>query len=236
MTPLRCTWLGRVRYAEVAALQERVRAAILAGDDSAETLFLLEHEPVITLGRGADRANVLASADALRARGVELVESSRGGDVTWHGPGQLVAYPVVKLHRGVVAHVRAMADAVVQVAASEGLTAHFRRSCPGVWMGPPVDEATCPGGTGRKLAAFGVHVHRRVAVHGVAMNVSTAQDAFSLIVPCGLSASQPTSLQAESGRHLAVTDVVERFAIAFCNAIGRRPDFAQPDANRTLLS
>jgi lipoate-protein ligase B len=234
--PLRCTWLGRVRYGEAAALQERVRAAILQGDDSAETLFLLEHEPVITLGRGADRANVLASADLLQARGVELVESSRGGDVTWHGPGQLVAYPVVRLGKGVVAHVRAMADAVVEVAASEGLTAHFRRSCPGVWMGPPVDEATCPGGAGRKLAAFGVHVHRRVAIHGVAMNVSTAQDAFSLIVPCGLSASQPTSLSVESGRYLEVTDLVERFATAFCTAVGRRPDFAQPGANRTLLS
>jgi lipoyl(octanoyl) transferase len=233
---LACRFLGRVRYAETAALQERLRAAILDGDEDAETLLLLEHEPVITLGRGADRAHVLASAEHLRTRGVDLVESSRGGDVTWHGPGQLVAYPVMRLRAGVVAHVRAMAQAVIEVAAAQGLTTHFRRSCPGVWMGPPVDEAACPGGAGRKLAAFGVHVHRRVAVHGVALNVATAPDAFATIVPCGLAASTPTSLAAESGRHLEVTDLVGPFADAFCRAVGRRAEFAQDAANRTLLS
>jgi lipoyl(octanoyl) transferase len=213
-----------VRYADAAALQEQLRAAILAGDPDAERLLLLEHEPVITLGRAADRAHVLASAEALRTRGVELVESTRGGDVTYHGPGQLVAYPVMHLPRGVVAHVRAMADAVVEVAASEGLEAHFRRACPGVWMGPPVADEACTGGAGRKLAAFGVHVHRRVAIHGVALNVATSLDAFSLIVPCGLRASQPTSLASETGRALDVIDVVERFAAAFCRATGRRAE------------
>jgi len=224
-----------VRYADATALQERLRASILDGDDTAETLLLLEHEPVITLGRAADRAHVLLSAEALARRGVDLVESSRGGDVTWHGPGQLVAYPVMRLRPGVVAHVRALADAVIEVARGEGLSAHFRRSCPGVWIGPPVDEQAC-GGAGGKLAAFGVHVHRRVAIHGVAMNVSTAPDAFAAIVPCGLSAARPVSLAGETGRHVEVTDVIDRFADAFCRTVGRRPDFASAEANRTLLS
>jgi lipoyl(octanoyl) transferase len=229
MSELGVAWLGRIGYEEAAALQERLRAAILAGEE-AETLLLLEHHPVITLGRGADRTNVLASREALAARGVTVVESSRGGDVTYHGPGQLVAYPVMRLRHGVVAHVEAMAQAVIAVADAHGVAAHFRRSCPGVWIGaeaPP--ESECSGGRGRKLAAFGVHVSRRVAIHGVAMNVSTALDAFSLIVPCGLAASQPTSLAVESGRTVSVEEVVDRFADAFCRAVGRTP-------NRSLRS
>jgi lipoyl(octanoyl) transferase len=237
MTPLRVAWLGRVRYGDAAALQERLRAAILAGDRAAETLLLLEHEPVITLGRAAERANVLAGTGELAARGVEVVESSRGGDVTYHGPGQLVAYPVVQLQRGVVAHVHAMARAVIESARLQGVPAHFRRACPGVWIGAeaPPDDA-CTGGRGRKLAAFGVHVHRRVAIHGVAMNVTTALDAFSLIVPCGLAASQPTSLALESGRAVALADVIEPFAAEFCRAADRAPEFLSESDTRSLLS
>ena len=237
MKPLRVAWLGRVGYAAAAAVQERLRAAIVDGDRDAETLLLLEHDPVITLGRAADRANVLASGEALAQRGVALVDSTRGGDVTYHGPGQLVAYPIVTLDRGVLAHVERMAQAVVEVARDHGLRAHFRRACPGVWIGepPPADDPTC-GGRGKKLASFGIHVHRRVAIHGVAMNVSTALDAFSLIVPCGLSAAQPTSLAVESGRPVALADTVEPFAAAFCRAAGRTPQFGAEPAIRSLLS
>jgi len=219
MRPLATRWLGRVRYAEALALQESLRRRILEGDESAETLLLLEHEPVITLGRGADPAHLKAAPAALAARGVELVQSSRGGDVTWHGPGQLVAYPVLRLQGGIVRHVETLAAAVIRVAASHGVRAEFRRDCPGVWIADAGDPAC--GGRGRKLAAFGIHVHRRVAIHGAAFNIASALDGFSLIVPCGQPDATPTSLSVESGKFMEVSDVIESFAEAFCAAAGR---------------
>jgi lipoate-protein ligase B len=222
--PLRVSWLGRVGYAEAAALQESLRRRILDGDDGAERLLLCEHDPVITLGRGALSANVLAAPELLRARGIAVERSSRGGDVTYHGPGQLVAYPIVRLTRGVVAHVEALAAAAVEVAAAFGVSARFRRDRPGVW----VDER-------KKLAAVGVHVHRRVAIHGMALNVATALDAFELIVPCGLSGTAATSLSSEAGRPISLAETVEPLAAAFARALGRT---AAPleDWNLPLLS
>src|SRR5262249_38259343 len=131
---MRWAWLGRVRYRPVWELQEALRAAILDGR-AEDTLLLLEHEPVITLGRSADRRNVLARPEELARRGVDLVESSRGGDVTYHGPGQLVGYPVFRV-RGVVVHVEGMARALIDVIAPLGVAARWRRDCPGVWVGP----------------------------------------------------------------------------------------------------
>jgi lipoate-protein ligase B len=220
---LRWAWLGRVGYAKAAALQESLRRRILDGDETAETLLLLEHDPVVTLGRSAQASHVLASEDALAARGIERVVSSRGGDVTYHGPGQLVAYPVMRLRRGVVAHVEAMAEAVIALAAGDGIRAEFRRDCPGVWVGAA------------KLAAFGIHVHRRVAIHGVALNVSTALDAFELIVPCGLRNTSVTSLAALGGRVRPPGELAAPFARAFAERIGT--DLMQADpSNLTLLS
>jgi lipoyl(octanoyl) transferase len=196
-------WLGRVDYADAVARMEALRTRILDGDDAAQALLLVEHPAVITLGRSAERTHVLASEAALEARGVTLAPSTRGGDVTYHGPGQLVAYPVVRLDRGVVAHVERLARAAVEVAASFGVTARFDRACPGVW----VDD--------RKLASLGVHVHRRVAIHGLALNVTTALDAFDLIVPCGLRNARVTSIAAESGHSPRLADVAAAFAAAF---------------------
>jgi lipoyl(octanoyl) transferase len=170
-----------VPFAETVALQERLRAAVVDGTGP-ETLLFCEHEPVITLGRSARPANVLASAGELARRGVTLAQASRGGDVTYHGPGQLVGYPVVRLRGGVVAHMTAMARAIGQVVASFGIATAFRRDAPGLWTN---DE---------KLCAFGVHIRSRVAIHGFALNVTTALDAFDLIVPCGLPGARTTSL------------------------------------------
>lgn len=221
MRPLAWAFLGRVPYARAAALQEALRARILDGDEDAEALLLLEHDPVITLGRAAKREHVLAGEAQLRARGVTLAASTRGGDVTYHGPGQLVAYPVLRLQRGIVAHVEAMAQAAIAVAAAHGVAARFRRDCPGVWVGGD-DEARCGAGNrGRKLAAFGVHVHRRVAIHGVALNVSTALEAFDLIVPCGIRDAGVTSIARESGRGVDVEETAAPFARAFAAALGR---------------
>jgi lipoyl(octanoyl) transferase len=170
-----------VPFSETAALQERLRAAVVDGTGP-ETLLFCEHEPVITLGRSARAANVLAPASELARRGVTLAQASRGGDVTYHGPGQLVGYPVVRLRGGVVAHMSAMARAIGQALAALGITATFRRDAPGLWTN---DE---------KLCAFGVHIRDRVAIHGFALNVTTALDAFDLIIPCGLRGARTTSL------------------------------------------
>ena len=200
---MRWQWLGRVAYADAVAAMESLRARILDGDDAAETLLLCEHPPVITLGRRARKEHIVASAAALAARGVTVAQSSRGGDVTYHGPGQLVAYPVMRLASGVVDHVCRLAKAAIAVAAGFGIEARFDRARPGVWAGAA------------KLAAVGVHVHRRVAIHGLALNVTTALDAFDLIVPCGLRDIQVTSLAALSGQTPALPDVAAAFAAAF---------------------
>jgi lipoate-protein ligase B len=218
MRPLRAVWLGRVGYTEAVALQEGLRRQILDGDLGAEALLLLEHDPVVTLGRGGRAESLLVEPAALEKRGIALARSTRGGDVTYHGPGQLVAYPVVRLDKGVLAHVQAMAQAVIEVARGCGVRAEFRRDCPGVWTGPET-----------KLAAFGVHVHRRVAIHGVALNVSTALEAFDLIVPCGLRGTRATSLSVEARRPLGVAELTEPFAAAFAAELGRPLELARPN-------
>ena len=136
----------------------------------------------MTLGRSARPGNILASADELARRGVAVVPASRGGDVTYHGPGQLVGYPVVRLRGGVVGHMTAMARAIGRVLDPLGIATSFRRDAPGLWID---DE---------KLCAFGVHIRSRVAIHGFALNVTTALDAFDLIVPCGLRGVRTTSI------------------------------------------
>jgi lipoyl(octanoyl) transferase len=206
-------WLGRVEYGDAVARMEALRARILDGDASAETLLLVEHAPVITLGRRARAEHVLASEAALAARGVTVARSSRGGDVTYHGPGQLVAYPVMRLQTGVVDHVQRLANAAMAVAARFGIAARFDRARPGVWAATPTGEA--------KLAAVGVHVHRRVAIHGLALNVTNALDAFDLIIPCGLYDVRVTSIAALSGQSPALPDVAAAFAEEFARLAGR---------------
>ena len=174
-------WLGRVPFEETAALQERLRAALAAGAGP-ETLLLCEHAPVITLGRSARVENVLAAAAELQRRGVTVAAASRGGDVTYHGPGQLVGYPVVRLRGGVLDHMTAMARAVARVLADLGISALWRRDAPGLWV------------DGAKICAFGVHIRGRIAIHGFALNVATDLDAFDLIVPCGLRGTRTTSV------------------------------------------
>ena len=217
-------WLGRVEYADAVARMERLRARILDGDATAETLLLLEHPATITMGRRTRPENLLATPEELAARGVAVVRSSRGGDVTYHGPGQLVVYPVVRLVDGVVAHVERLAQAAVDVAAQHGVTARFDRDCPGVWT------------PDAKLAAIGVHVHRRVAIHGLALNVNTALDHFSLIVPCGLSNRRVTSIAAESHTTPDLPSVAAEFAATFARLSGRTLRAVGPEigANESL--
>jgi lipoate-protein ligase B len=180
-------WLGRVPFDHTAALQERLRESILGGASDRETLLLCEHEPVITLGKRARPEHLLLPTAEFARRGIELRSASRGGEATYHGPGQLVAYPVMRLRRGVLAHVEGMARAVIDLLAPFGVQGVWNRAEPGVWV------------DGAKICAFGVHVRRGVAVHGLALNVRLPLDAFSTIVPCGKPQGRVTSLD----RHIA---------------------------------
>jgi lipoyl(octanoyl) transferase len=206
-------WLGRVPFAAVAREQERLRELVLRGDGP-ETLLLCEHPPVVTLGRSANPAHVLASRDELARRGVDVQAASRGGDVTYHGPGQLVGYPIVRLRGGVIGHVTAMARAIAAVLGELGIDARWRRETPGLWL------AGDSGERGAKICAFGVHVHRRVAIHGFALNVSGALDGFDVIVPCGLPAARTTSIAAAIAAGRAVPPL-HVLASRVAGALGR---------------
>lgn len=193
--------LGRVHYAEGLALQKRVvdaRKQGLIGD----TLLLLEHPPVLTLGRNSHRENVLASDDLLTSRNVELHEINRGGDVTYHGPGQLVGYPIFDLrgewpgkkgpHLGPVDFMRMLEEVMIRVCYDFGIPAQRIAKRTGVW--------TIAGGSmqEKKLCAMGIHVSQGVTSHGFALNVTTDLRDFDLIVPCGITDRTVTSLELEA--------------------------------------
>jgi lipoyl(octanoyl) transferase len=202
--------LGRRDYASTLALQEQSHAARVRGE-LPDTLYLVEHDPVITLGRSAKQEHVLASASQLAARGIELHDIGRGGDVTYHGPGQLVAYPIFDLRPDrcdVRRYVRSLEQVMLQVAESFGLTAQRIDGKTGAF----VEE--------RKFGALGVRISRWVTMHGIAMNVSTDLDAFSLIVPCGLRDTEVTSLSREAGRAISWAEASEHTVAQFAAVFG----------------
>jgi len=214
--PIAATWLGRIGYHEAHALQRRL-VADRADDRIVDQLLLLEHPPVLTLGRNADPAHVLASAGTLRARGIEVVQVERGGEVTYHGPGQLVAYPIIALsRRGLMIRplVRALEAALVATCAAHGVNAARRDGHPGCWCDPR-------GASPRKIGALGLRVERGVSYHGIALNIAVDLADFELIDPCGMPGVASTSIAAELGRHAAPpsTDGVERAAIIFAHAL-----------------
>lgn len=193
--------LGRISYAEGLAVQQRVIAARKQGL-IADTLLLLEHPPVLTLGRNSSRSNVLASDEMLARRGVELHEINRGGDVTYHGPGQLVGYPILDLrgdlpgkkgpHLGPVDYVRLLEEVLIRTCGEYGVMTQRICKLTGVW--------TMAGGSIRekKIAAIGVHVSQGVTSHGFALNVTTDLRDFEWIVPCGIADLGVTSLELEA--------------------------------------
>ena len=204
--------LGLTPYAEALVLQEAL-VARRKRDEIPDQFLLLEHPHVITLGRAANRANVLAD-DATRARlGVELFETGRGGDVTYHGPGQLVGYPIIKLPHGrqdIRRYVRDIQEVLIRAARDFGVEAEPRGGdFVGVWVG---DE---------KLAAIGVRVSRWVTMHGFAFNVTTDLNYFQLIVPCGIRGHGVTSLQKLLGRPVEMSAVVESVTRHFGDVFGR---------------
>lgn len=182
--------LGLLPYRDAWRIQEETHAAVAAGS-LGPTVLLVEHPPVITFGRRAEVSaqHLVASAGLLASMGVEVVESDRGGDITFHGPGQLVAYPILRLldfHLSVGGYVRRLQEAVIGLAESLNIATGLDPSAIGVWTPPPGSA---------KLAAVGVRVKQGATLHGLALNVTTDLSYFSLIVPCGLSNRPVTSLE-----------------------------------------
>jgi len=205
--------LGAVPYPEAVVLQEELVARRRAGE-IADTLLLLEHPHVITLGSGGNPAHVLLDEGERKRRRIDLYRASRGGDVTYHGPGQLVAYPILDLkpdRKDLHRYLRDLEEALVRTAAAFGVNAHVRPGLTGVW-------------TGRgKLAAIGVRVSSGwITSHGVALNVSTDASYFGAIIPCGIPDAVAVSLETELGREVTMESVQTAFAEEFAAVFGRR--------------
>src|SRR3954454_7704332 len=192
LRPLHWSWLGRVSYAEAVEMQRAARAALKSGKGP-ERFLLLEHPHVYTLGRNATLEDVLAGPEWLAAWGVEVAECDRGGQVTYHGPGQLVGYPIVNLspdRRDIRRYVRDLQEVLIRTLAEYGVAARPGEEAAfiGVWAG----EA--------KIASMGVHLSRWITTHGFALNVSTDLSYFTGIIPCGLQQVSMTSIERLTGR------------------------------------
>ena len=213
------SWLGRVDYHEALALQKRL-VAERADGRIGDQLLLLEHPPVLTLGRKSDPAHIRADSATLAARGIDIVRIERGGEVTYHGPGQLVAYPILGLaDRGLLIRplVRALEAALSQTCAAEGVVASRRDGHPGCWCDPD-------GPDPRKIGALGLRVERGVSYHGIALNVTVDLADFDLIDPCGMPGVTSTSIAVERGQPAEPpsTASVERVAVIVRPGPGRR--------------
>jgi lipoyl(octanoyl) transferase len=215
--------LGRIRYAEGLALQARL-VADRQGGRIGDALLLLEHDPVITLGRNARAEHVLMAQDELRRLGIDLHETGRGGDVTYHGPGQVVGYPILDLspdRRDVHRYVRDLEEVMISTCADYGVAARRLAGLTGVWAG----EA--------KIGAIGVRIARWVTSHGFAFNVATDLQPFALIVPCGIRERGVTSLERLLGRPVALDEVMSRLEARFAevfSAVIVEPGVCPPEA------
>jgi lipoate-protein ligase B len=203
--------LGRRSYRGVLELQREIHAAVSRGEQP-DTWIVVEHEPVITLGRNSKRENLLLSEPALLARGVDLVEIERGGDATYHGPGQLVVYPILKLprFREIVPLVSKLERATIATLATFGLAARTRAEHRGVYVGE------------RAIGAVGIAVRQMTSLHGLALNVSLPLDYDRLIVPCGTPEFGITSLAAEVQRDVSLDEVRPVLLEALADAFGAR--------------
>jgi len=226
----RSRYLGCVPYGEAMALQaacarrlREAREGEAAGPAAAATeqLLLLEHPPVVTLGRNARDTDLLLGADALRQRGIAVERCDRGGQVTYHGPGQLVGYPILDLtpdRRDVARYLRDLEEVLIRTLGRFGIRAERRDGLTGVWVGAG------------KIASIGVHLSRWVTTHGFALNVTTDTTPFSLIVPCGMRALSVTSMLRLLGRPVPVTEVASVCVREFSAVFDRRMIEAGDDA------
>lgn len=199
-----------IDYATASRLQQSL-VAMRKDNRIRDTLLLLEHTPVITLGRNAKEKNIVAPREFLESKGVELFETDRGGDVTFHGPGQLVAYPIFDLRAltpklGAVEYVRKLEEVLVRTCAQFQIPTQRISGLTGVWTRTKPES---------KIAAIGVHISRAVTSHGFALNVSTDLDYFKLIVPCGIADKPVTSIEHETGKQVVMDDVMPAVTRSF---------------------
>jgi lipoate-protein ligase B len=200
--------LGRIGYAEAFGIQQDLVSQRKRGD-IADQLLIVEHPHVITIGRNGRMQNVLASDEVLSRSGISFQQTDRGGDVTYHGPGQIVGYPIIDLRdwkRDVVAYVRTLEQVIIDAVSEFGISAGREQGATGVWV------------NGKKIAAIGVHISRWVTSHGFALNVSTDLRYFQYIVPCGLT--KPVTSMRELGCDAAREDVVTAVVDKFSNHFG----------------
>lgn len=223
--PLQVHWLGEVDYLSAWRIQQDV-ACLRRRGEVADTLILLEHvPPVITLGRAARREHLLVSEDRLAQMGIQLVDTDRGGDITYHGPGQLVGYPIIDLRqhgRDVHRYLRQLEEAIIVALQAFGLCAHRQEGLTGVWVG---DE---------KIAAIGVKVSHWITMHGFALNVCPNLAHFDLIVPCGIADKGVTSLQRQLRREVSVREVIAPVVEAFAQVFSLRSVVAPVPASLAL--
>ena len=217
--------LGLIGYAEAWALQKRL-VAVRKANAIEDVLLLCEHPHVITQGRNGKREHLLASEHVLRQKGVEFHTTDRGGDITYHGPGQIVGYPILNLgaiRRDVVWYVRMLEEVMIRATAEFGITAERVTGKTGIWVGD--------GGAEEKLAAIGVHISRWVTSHGFAYNVATDLRYFDLIVPCGIAGRKATSLEKLLGRSVKREEIAPRIA----NHLGEVFGLELKETSRTEL-
>ena len=217
--------LGLVPYSVALELQRDLARRRITGEIDEDVLLLLEHPPVVTLGRTAREAHILSSPERLRARGVEVYEVERGGDVTFHGPGQLVGYPIfdLKRHRKDLHwYLRQVEEALIVALGEVGIEAERNSGYTGVWT------------RGRKIASIGVHARDWVTWHGFALNVTTDLSYFDLIVPCGIAQVQMTSVTRELGSDFSVNRMSDIVARAFGQVFALEPREASRDMLETV--
>ncbi|MDQ3698840.1 MAG: lipoyl(octanoyl) transferase LipB [Gemmatimonadota bacterium] len=219
--------LGVVPYAEALELQRTLARSRITGEIAQDLLLLVEHPPVVTLGRTAKARNLISSPELLRARGVELYEVERGGDVTFHGPGQLVGYPIIDLKRhkqDLHWYLRQIEAALIGALAWFGIPGERSEGYTGVWV--PERAGVAP----RKIASIGVHARDWVTWHGFALNVITDLDYFGLINPCGIDGVVMTSMARELGHAVAMPEAEEAVTRAFGSVFALEPTALDPGA------
>ena len=219
MTSCLAISLGRIPYTPALHMQRRLHARVAAGE-LPDLLLLLEHDHVITLGKRGTGADVLADSATLAELGIEVIATDRGGEATYHGPGQLVGYPIVNLRGGIggaLRYVTALQSALVATLAEFGIHAESEGRPTGVWVGDA------------KIAAIGVKISRGVSMHGFALNVSTDTAYFEHLVPCGIPDGPVTSMALELGQPMGVERVASAVALNLGRAIGRSIEWAAPE-------